>query len=195
MCHYRAFLGVIAITLLVGANGGLGAPLKSGPQVGQELPGPFLPLVATGDSAGKRESLEERYGSNPVVMIFARRINDSLTSLVKRIDAETAKNKGARMASFVVFLSDDDKLYDSLPRLAAKERIKHTILAFDSSVGPKAYKVAKEADVTVVSYVRRKVVANHAFRKGELNPRAIESILADIPRILPAKDGHGNAGD
>ena len=32
-----------------------------------------------------------------------------------------------------------------------------------------------------------KDVANHAFKKGELNAKAIEAIVADIPKILPEK--------
>jgi len=86
-------------------------------------------------------------------MIFAREVNDSLTSLVKKIDAETAKNKGAKMGSFVVFLSEDEKLQDKLKELATKEGIKNTIFSIDNPAGPNGYEVAKDADVTVVSPV------------------------------------------
>ena len=50
-------------------------------------------------------------------MIFAREVSDNLTSLVKKIDAETAKNKKAKMGSFVVFISQDEKLGDKLKDL------------------------------------------------------------------------------
>jgi hypothetical protein len=120
-------------------------------------------------------------------MIFAREVSDSLTSLVKKIDAATAKNKENRMGSFVVFLTDEENARDDLKKLADKEGIKHTILAIDNVAGPPTYHIAKEADVTVVLYNKRKVEVNYAFKKGELNAPAIERILGDLPKILPEK--------
>jgi len=121
-------------------------------------------------------------------MIFAREVSDPLTSLVKKIDAETASNKKAKMGSFVVFMSDDEKLGDALKNLATKESIKQTILTIDNPAGPKSYNVAKDADVTVVLYYKHKVMANYAFKKGELNDAAITKILADVPKILPTNE-------
>jgi hypothetical protein len=88
------------------------------------------------------------------------------------------------MGRFVVFCSDDEKLGDKLKDVAQKNSIKTCILAIDNPAGPKAYNVAKDADVTVVLYNNRKVVANYAFKKGDLNDKAIEKILADVPKIL-----------
>jgi hypothetical protein len=120
-------------------------------------------------------------------MIFAREVTGPLTSLVKKIDEETLKHKSERMGSFVVFLSDDEKLEDHLKDLAKKEGIKKCVLTIDNPAGPGPYKVAKDADVTVVFYENRNVKANHAFKKGELNDQAIQRVIADIPKIL-AKD-------
>src|SRR5438874_360104 len=120
-------------------------------------------------------------------MIFAREVSDSLTSLVKKIDAETAKNSKAHMGSFVIFLNDDEALPTKLKSIAAKENIKNCVLAIDtgSPTGPTGYDIAKEAEVTVVLYNKRKVASNHAFKKGELNARAIDKIVSEIPRIVP----------
>src|SRR5262249_28857456 len=124
------------------------------------------------------------HGTKPVAMIFAREVNPNLTKLIKTIDAETAKNSKAQMASFVVFLSNDEKLEGQLKDLAKKEGIKHTVLSIDNPTGPEKYKVAKEADVTVVLYTDHKVVANHTFRKGELNDKAIGKVVTNVPKIL-----------
>ena len=40
-------------------------PLKSGPQVGQDVPGPFRPLNVTGAKAGQKNCLYCQNGSNP----------------------------------------------------------------------------------------------------------------------------------
>jgi quercetin dioxygenase-like cupin family protein len=164
-----------------------GGPLKSGPQIGKELT-PFDVLYATGPNAGTRSCPHEEFGSNPVAMIFARQVNESVLELTKRLDGETAKNKKARMGSVAVFLSDDESLPDALNALAKKEGIKTVPLTvLHNPVGPTRYEIAKEADVTVVLYVRNKVVANHAFRKGELTSNATDAIIADVRKILPAK--------
>src|ERR1051325_2420468 len=121
-------------------------------------------------------------------MIFAREVSDNLTSLVKKIDAETGKNKDKKMGSFVVFLSSDEKLNDKLKELGSKEGIKNCILSsMETPAGPEKYNVAKDAEVAGVLYVKQKVVSNYAFKKGELNAAAIEKIVADVPKILPAK--------
>src|SRR5262245_53269289 len=121
-------------------------------------------------------------------MIFAREVSDNLTSLVKKFDAEAGKNKAAKMGTFVVFLSADEKLNDSLKALGEKEGLKNCILStMETPAGPEKYSVAKDADITVLLYVKQKVVANYAFKKGELNSAAIDKIVADIPKILPEK--------
>ena len=117
-------------------------------------------------------------------MIFAREINDSLTSLVKQIDAETDKNSKASMGSFVVFLSDKEGLDKEVKAFAEKNGIKQCVLTIDNVAGPDGYDVAKEAQVTVVLYNKRKVEANFAFRKGELNDKAIEQIVKDVSKIV-----------
>jgi hypothetical protein len=123
-------------------------------------------------------------GSNPVAMIFAREVSGPLTSLVKQIDAETVKNGKAKMGSFVVFLSDKEGLDKELKALAEKEGLKECILTIDNVAGPEGYDVAKEAEVTVVLYNRRKVEANFAYRKGELNDKAIDQIVKDLGKIV-----------
>ena len=159
-------------------------PVTSGPQVGKAVPGPFHPLNVTGAKAGKKNCLFCENGPNPVAMIFAREVSPGLTMLIKKIDAATAQNKKARMGSFVVFLSDNEKLADELKALAEKENIQHTVLSIDNPAGPKGYNVAKDADVTVVLYEDRTVRSNHSYRRGELNAKAVDQIVADLPKIL-----------
>lgn len=119
-------------------------------------------------------------------MVFAREANDNLASLVKEIDAASVKANGPN--SFVVFLSDDEEAAKGkVEEFAKKNNIQKTVMSIDNVAGPQAYKVAKEADVTVVMYNKRKVEANHAFRKGELDSPAIRKVVADIPKILPSK--------
>ena len=120
-------------------------------------------------------------------MIFAREISDNLTSLVKKLDDAAIKNKSARMGGFVVFCSDEEGLEKKLKALAKKENIKEIVLTIDNPSGPSAYKVAKDADVTVVLYNQREVKVNHAYKKGEFKAKDIETITKDVSKILPSE--------
>lgn len=121
-----------------------------------------------------------------MVSIFAREITDALTGLVKEVDTVVGKNKDKKMAAFVVLLSDDpDAAEPKLKELAKKHGIKNTPLTvFDGIAGPERYKIAKEADVTVLMWTRQKVAVNHAFRKGDLKKASIKEIVADTSKIL-----------
>lgn len=120
-------------------------------------------------------------------MIFAREISDNLTSLVKKVDEATKKNASAKMGSFVVFCSDDEGLKDKLKELAEKEHLEKTILTLDNPSGPSKYEVAKDADITVIFYNEREVIVNQAFKKGELSAKDVDSIVAEIPKMIAAK--------
>jgi len=120
-------------------------------------------------------------------MIFAREVSDPLTSLVKKLDEAVVNNKSCRMGSFVVFCTDDEGLKDKLKSLAEKEQLKKVILTIDNPAGPTSYKVAKDADITVVLYDQREVKANYTFKKGELKDKDIEKIVKDLSKILPEK--------
>jgi hypothetical protein len=116
-------------------------------------------------------------------MIFAREINDTLTSLVKKIDAANVEN-GSKMGSFVVFCSDDAGLEAQLKDLAKKQKLEKVALTIDNPAGPPGYKVAKDADVTIVLYKNKKVEVNHAYKKGELKDKDVDMIVSDLSKIL-----------
>src|SRR5262245_22282651 len=179
---FRLFVAAVAAAALT--LPAFAENLKSGPQSGEKVPGPFHPINVTGEHKGEKFCLFCVNGENPVAMVFARENSPELVKLVKKIDACTAKNTDKSMGSFVVFLSDQEGLDKELAEVAAKEKIEKTVLAVDNPAGPKAYNVAKDADITVVLYVDRKVKANHAFKKGELKDKDIDTIISEVPMIL-----------
>ena len=157
------------------------AELKSGPQAGTNIPGPFHPIHVTGPFAGRKACLLEYFGARPVAMIFARELSEPLVSLLKKIDAANTRN--SKIGSFAVFLTDDDQAEGKLAKLREKEGIKKCVLSLYDPSGPKAYRVSKEAAVTVVLYSRYKVDANFAFRQGELDALGIERVMTQLKAI------------
>ena len=109
-----------------------------------------------------------------------------MTSLVKEIDAAVKANQDKKMASFTVVLTDDaDKTEEQLKALAKDSKIeKCPLTLMEGAAGPPAYKIAKDAEVTVLLWRGQNVKANHAFGKGQLNKEGIKKILADTSKIL-----------
>ena len=73
---------------------------------------------------------------------------------------------------------------DSLKKDAAEfvkvngiERIAFVVPKDDSKNGPADYKIAPDADLTVVCFKGGKVTANHALAKGQLSDEKIDAIV------------------
>lgn len=161
--------------------------LKSGPQVGDELQKTFEPVNLTGPDAGEKTCILCEYGESPVVMVFARAVNEPLTRLIKRLDAATAQHQERGVASCVILLSDDPESAKKLKQFAVQEKIQHTILRTYQAAGPKGYHVAQDAEITAILFLDRVVKANHVFKAGELQDQGIDAVVADIAKILPVK--------
>jgi len=167
------------------ATSGLFAdPVKSGPQAGEKVPGPFRPLHVTGPDAGQRVCLYCKYGARPVALVITREMTPAVASLLAKLDAATAERQEARLASFTVFLGDPDNLKGPVKQLAEKHTIRHDILTVDETA-PESYEIAADAAVTVILYRQHKVKANRAYRAGELKDQTIQAILSDLNAMVP----------
>jgi len=177
----QLFASAVAVALAVNIQA---AELKSGPQPGEKVPGPFAPLNINGSAAGEKNCLYCSNGNNPVAVVFARTADCPMTQkLIKELDQVTAKNSSCNMGSYVVFLSDEEKLEEKLKEFVNKAELKKIVLSIDTPTGPAKYKIHKDADVTVLLYTERETKANFAFKKGELDDKAIQTIVNDVSKI------------
>jgi hypothetical protein len=176
--------GCVALLALTGISVMAQQGLKSGPQVGEEVPGPYHPLNVTGPYAGKKQCLFCKHGASPVAVVFARELTPEVTDLLKKLDDATAKNKDAKMGSYAVFCNDDEKLQGNLKDVAEKQKLTSLPLTVDNASGPADYSIAKDADVTVILYREFTVKSNYAFRKGELKDADVSKIVADVSKIV-----------
>lgn len=177
-------------TAVVAAVSGFGfaAEIKSGPQSGESVPGPFTPLNINGENAGKKACLFCKQGDNPSVAVFARSAECPGTQkLITTLEKTIAAHEKAGLGSYVVFLSDDDKLEGELKKMAEKANIKNVMLSIDSPKGPEKYNIGKDADLTVLVYNERKVVANHSFEKGKITDKDIQTITAEAVKMTEKK--------
>ena len=126
-----------------------------------------------------------------MVAIFTRSITDDLTSLVKQIDEQVAKNEDQKMASFVILLTNDPDADEAkLNTLAEKAGIKTgkealvPLTIIDNIAGPPNYKIAEDAEVTVLLWKGQKVVVNHTFAKGKLDKEGVKKVVESTAEIL-----------
>ncbi|MFO0969739.1 MAG: hypothetical protein U0793_29630 [Gemmataceae bacterium] len=159
-------------------------PCRSGLKPGQR-PGPYSALVCVGPQRGTLHCFICEAENRPIAIVFARGLSDSLGRLVHKLDKALNDHKAADFRAWVTFLAEDQTALD--PKVVAWSK-KHVtgnvpLAVFEDVVGPPAYVIAREADVTVLLSVNQKVVANFAYREGELNDAAIEAVLAAVPKI------------
>jgi hypothetical protein len=183
---FATALGATAVLGLALAGGSVRAgDVKSGLAIG-DAPAAFTVQDVTGPKAGEKLCYRCRYGGNPVVAVFTRKLDDSVTQLVKQVDAQVEKNKDKQMKAFVVLLTDDpDHAEPKLKAIAQKNNIPNVPLTmFDGPPGPADYKLAANADVTVLMWVKSDVKVNYAFGQGKLDKKSIDAIVRDTSKIL-----------
>jgi hypothetical protein len=163
-------------------------PCVSGLKVGKR-PGPYAFLVSTGAERGQQTCYVCETAERPAVIVFARSLTDPLGKLVAGLDKAVGEHKKAELRAWVTFLSNDQAALDGqVVAWGKKHAIRNTPLGvFESDVGPPSYKLSRDAEVTVLLFVERKVVANFAFRSGELNEERTAEIIKALPRILERK--------
>jgi hypothetical protein len=161
-------------------------PIKSGPQVGDKMPGAFEPFNLTGTNADEECCLFCKFGNDPSVMVFARETSPALTTLTKKLDELNVKFKKADLGTCVIYCQKGTALRSTLKQQAKKLDLKELILA-TLDEAPKKYAIDKEADVTVLVYTGAAVKANHSFRKRELDAKSIDAIVKDVEKMLANK--------
>lgn len=181
MKYATALLGLLALSTAGSADD----PCKSGLQPKQR-PGPYSALVAVGPQRGQQHCFICEAADKPIMIVFARSLSDPLGKLVHKMDKLLAERKAAQLQGWVTFLHDDATVFDPQVVQWGKRHATGSVpmAIFEDAGGPPTYLLNSEADVTVLLSVRQKVVANFAYRKGELNDAAIEQILKTTPAIL-----------
>lgn len=157
-------------------------PCVSGPQVGQR-PGPYSFLVATGPQRGQPTCYVCETAEKPGIIVFARSLSDPLAKLLIKCDDAVAAKEKEGLKTWLTILGEKTVAIDELSKWAKKTGLKSMpVGVFDDHVGPPSYKLAEDADITVLLFAERKVTVNLAFRAGELDEAAIKKVAEEIAR-------------
>jgi hypothetical protein len=164
----------------------LSDPCVSGVPVGKR-PGPYSFLVATGPERGKQHCFICEQEAKPAAVVFARTLTPALGKLLAKLEADVNKRKDTGYKVWMTQVVDKADL-DGLAKWSQKEGLKSVpVGAFEDADGPPAYKLNRDADVTVLLFVNEKVLANFAFRPEELTEEAIQTIVKRLPELFEKK--------
>ena len=177
----RACFMAVAITVVAAVAS---ADVTSGPQVGERV-GAFTVTKVTGNADdgvadGKKLCYRCKMGQRPVVMVFARSADEKLAKFCKELDEEIEEHADTKLTAFVNMIgAEEESLKKSAADFVSKHGIKRVafVVPEDMKNGPEDFKIAPEADVTVVCYKEGEVKANHAFAAGGLSDEKIEAIV------------------
>jgi hypothetical protein len=163
-------------------------PCRSGLQTGQR-PGPYAALVATGPYRGQSHCFICETADRPAVIIFARELSEPLGKLTHQLDEALNQYKAADLRAWVTFLSEDQTGLDpQVVRWSQRHATGNVPLAvFEDLGGPPSYRLARDADVTILLAVGQRVVANFAFRAGELTEARAAEVLRALPQLVAKK--------
>lgn len=137
----------------------------------------------TGPNAGKTYCYRCQFGNQPVVNVLARQLDDATGTLIKQLDRQLAVQKDIK--GFVTLLTEDaEEAEKQLRDFAAREGIKHLPLTiYEGAAGPPEYKLARDAEVTVLMWTQSKVRFIDAFPVGKLTDRSIEKIIKQLAAL------------
>ena len=164
----------------------LHAEIKSGLQIGDYADAFDVKDCSSAQTRGKTLCYRWVYGGRPVVAVFTRSLDDNVVSLAKELQTKLFENSNKQLRAFVVVLSDKpQKLEGKLSELAQMNRLRTLPLTvFKDAKGPPDYKIATDAEVTVLLWTGLQVKANHAFAEAELDAVAIKKVIASLGTIL-----------
>lgn len=164
-------------------------PLQSGREPGERVP-EFYVRAVTGPHMGKSVCYVCRHGDRPVVMVFLRKVGQEQITLLKDLDTLLDSNRASGLRGFGVLVTDDQKQSVSILQTAsfdAKLSIPLTV-ASSQIEGAQHQNLSMEAEVTVVCYREQKVVSRFAYRAGELDDDAVQTILDETRSLAGIKE-------
>lgn len=125
-----------------------------------------------------------RYGSRPMVLVFARDTGGKLPDLLKAMDKAVGEHEDAKLAGVLTLLGEDaGVLKDEATKVAAKTDAKlvPVAVAKETKTGPLNYKLSADAEVTVIIAQDSQVVKTHEFTAANID---VDSIINEATEML-----------
>ena len=111
-------------------------------------------------------------------MVFAKKNDDNLASLAKKLDAALAGNKDLR-AVIHLLGEDRDELMDTAKKFKT-ENIPVSV-PVENETGPANWGINPEADLTVFTYRGKKIHSSHGYK--EVGAEDIAKIMKSVAEV------------
>jgi hypothetical protein len=191
---------------------------------GKNIPGTFHPYNVTARLTAKEEPDEEdadvkvkkvpyttkgkfhclvtEYDLEPVVMLFARNLeeNAGFRDLLTKLDAAIERNPSVRLRSFVVFISDDianvvaednkrGEAEKKIQKVADDLKLKNVVLTLASKSDVAKYALDEATALTAVLYKQLRVEGVKKVSRDQLDKAdadAVKAVMKDVAGKLKA---------
>lgn len=156
--------------------------IKSGPA--DKIGGAFQVKAITGEKQGKTLCYVCKYNAEErpaVVLIFTQKADENLAKLVKAVDAVQKSN--ADLGTVVVGVSGVEEA--DFQKLQATHKLTTPLCVAEDKDGPGAYKLNKDAAVTVLVYKKGGTITkNFAFKDTKSAVEKADEIATAAKAIL-----------
>ena len=138
---------------------------------------------ATNDSveSGQLLCYRCRYGSSPMVMVFARKASEDLDPLVTALEEALGQHKDEKLRAMVTLIGEDlSELKVAAEAIADRTQVQRIpiVVAEDATTGPLGYQLSP-SDITVIIAQDSQVVATEVFRIHEIKTdKVLQHVLA-----------------
>lgn len=186
----RSRSGLVLLMVLIGVAATMESScaedgrLKRGDAVGAFYVTKVAGAEDDGVSPGENLCYRCRYGSRPLVMVFARRSGGRLTELVRRLDGAVARNRDARLKGMVTFVGRDlDALRQQATEIAQLAEVKQVpvAVAAEATTGPIHERLDADAAVTIVVAKESQVVTALAYQVDDID---VTKVMTEVEQIL-----------
>jgi len=160
-------------------------PFASGLKAGQR-PMPYSFILATGPNRGTAFCYICDTADKPAAIVFTRTLSEPLGKLAAQLDQVVADAKVPDFRAWLTLLDDGKSpgTEKTLVSWGQKHALRNLPLGvFEDPVGPPAYRLHKDAEVTVVLFAKQKAVANFAFKAGELTDAKAAEIVKALDKL------------
>jgi len=156
--------------------------LKSGPD--KKIAGPFDVNAITGEKAGKKLCYVCKYNGEAkpaVVLIFTQKADEDFVNVVKAVDEVQKNNKD--LGTVVVGVSGVQAA--DFEKLQTTHKLTTPLTVADDKDGPEAYKLNKDAAVTVLVYKKGgEITKSFAFKSTKDASAKAKDIAAAATEAL-----------
>ncbi len=125
-----------------------------------------------------------RYGSRPMVLVFARSTGGNVPELLQAIDKAVGENEESKLKGLLTLIGDDAAALKADAEKIAEasgDKLVPVVVAKETKTGPLSYKLSSDAEVTIVLAQDSQVVATHTYDAAKID---VKTIISEATKML-----------